>query len=367
MLLRKLALLLGVLVSMLTAETASVRAHAPLPAGCSPALVDRPSCVYVPQHAFSGIRTFDTTLLDPARSNYPVPIRVRYAHNVPAGPRPVVILNHGGGATLAGRGTLSAWGNIFAKAGFIVIHPSRMPVPTVTQSMIGACKSNGWPTSAGSCGYYQGWMIYGPQNTNFLISSFPRILSRLRAQDATYVGTLDASRVIVGGWSGGSTIPLANAGAWRQFTPTGPVYTNQKSALPIAFFGYSSMGPAYAGFEGGFQSKSFDGIGLRPFLTITGKGDDHGKTSEARTTAFIRAKPGNKFLSWDTNASILHEHMAHTNCTASALTQLHCGYFESVMMAYLDAVAYGRQLALDWLDSDAYLTLTGGAVELHRR
>lgn len=233
---------LGVIILAFLAGAIAVRAHEPLPAGCTAAVLDRPNCAYAPQYAYTDIRTFDTTLLDPARSNYPVPIRVRYAHDVPAGARPVVILNHGGGAGLSGRSTLSTWGNIFAKAGFIVIHPSRMPVANVTPAMTSACKANGWPTSAGSCGYYHGWMIYGPRNTGFLISRFPSILNRLLAQDATYPGTLDASRVIVGGWSGGSTIPLANAGAWRQFTPSGPTYANQKSSLPIAFFGYSTMG-----------------------------------------------------------------------------------------------------------------------------
>lgn len=362
---RSAVLCAGLAAGVITLSDAAL-SHEPLPVGCSE--VTPEGCAYVPLNAFSGIQQFDMTLRDPARGNYRVPIRVRFAGDS-VGPRPVVIMNHGGAINENGKASLSEWSEKLVEDGFIVIHPSRVRVRNPTAGELAICKLNKQSVDPDKCGVFLGAMIYGPRNTDFIISRFSDIQARLQVVDDETNATLDATRVIVGGWSGGSSIVLANAGAWRRFDPEGPKVTNQISLLPIGFFGLSTMGPDYAGFGAGFQSESYNDIDERPFLTITGKGDNHGKTSEARTTAFMRAEPEGKFLSWDTNPVLDHPHMAHQECGPGAdlLLQSHCAFYESALLAFVDWVAYGHPAAADWLDSDAYLTLTGGEVELHHR
>ncbi len=331
-----------------------------------------PDCVYVPSIALANIKTFTMTLRDKTRNNYLVPLRVRYSGNA-TGVRPVIILNHGGGTNGNGRDSMPEWSTLFAEAGFIVIHPSRIKPSSLSAGQLGLCRKYGGPKELipRICKSFLGYKMYGPLNSDFIIDSFPKIQAKMLLTDPAMTGTLDSnlSKVIVGGWSGGSTIPAANAGAWRRFHPSADKVFFQKTLKPVAFFGYSTMGPDYAGFDGGFQSDSYNKIDERPFLTITGKGDNHGKTSEARTTAFIMAEAGEKYLSWSIAPSIGHSHMAHVGatCNASPLGQAHCAAFESPMLAFLDWMAYGDTGAEDWLKSDAYKFLTGNAIELHRR
>ncbi|MCB1380204.1 MAG: hypothetical protein KDK89_17830 [Alphaproteobacteria bacterium] len=340
----------------------AAKAHPPLPGTCS--TTTPLDCRYSPVFSFSDIHIFDTIFRDPSRSNYPVPIRVRYARDVPAGPRPVVIFNHGGMTNANGRTGSSEWSTLMAKAGYIVVHPSRLPVPNPA-AFTTTCQDNEVSTDPGPCAAFVGHHLYGPMNTDFLISLFPQITARVQANDPLMLGSLNRNKVIVAGWSGGSSVVAANAGAWKQFADAGPVY-DFKTTRPIGFFGVSTQGPDYAGFSGGFRSLSYDGIDNRPFLTITGKGDTNGKFSEGRTVAFLRSTSGGKYLSWDTLLHPNHATMNHSDC-ATPIRLLHCQYIESAGLAFLDAVAWNLGAAKRWLASDAYITLTQGAIELHRR
>jgi hypothetical protein len=354
------------------AGAASALAH-DLPANCGDTFpAPDADCIYAPDTALGNIQTFTMTLRDATRNNYPVPIRVRYSGDA-TGVRPVVILNHGGGTSATGRNSMPEWSTLFAEAGYIVIHPSRVKPASLTGGQIRMCKRYGGLKRAipRICKGFLAYQLYGPLNTDFLIDNFAAIQARMVTVDPSMLGLIDStlSKVIVGGWSGGSTIPVANAGAWRRYADNLDKVDFQGSTRPVGFFGFSTMGPDYAGFDGGLQSGSYSDIDERPFLTITGKGDKKGKTSEARTTAFIMAEPGEKYLSWSVAAGIGHSHMAHiaSTCSASAAGVAHCLAFESPMLAFLDFVALGDAEAEDWLKSDAYRFLTGNAVELQRR
>jgi hypothetical protein len=350
------------------------KAGSALPAGCD---TQHPlQCRYVSDLNFPHIRVFRGTLTDPARGNYPVPILVRYPVGA-SGPLPVVIFNHGGEPRANGRNGSFDWGMAMAHAGYVVIHPSRTPVASPTAGQLSQCTDNGVIGST-ACGQWLGHSLFGPMNTDFIISQF----AHLASLQPELAGLLNRRKIVVAGWSAGTSVVLANSGARRQFTPDGPVH-HQESTRPIAFMAVAPFGPDYAGFYysptwnfGGFQSESFDGIDGRPFLFVTGKGDFGPKTvvdlkqqnvkSEARSLSWLRATPGRKYLAWDLDRRASHGTMNIGDCK-TAVKRAHCEAIEALGIAYLDAVVRRRREAVRWLASGAFETLTQGAIELHRR
>jgi acetyl esterase/lipase len=349
-------------------------AHPPLPAGCDAQHL--PACRYLSDLDFSNVGVVTTTLTDAARGNYPVPILIRFPIGA-NGPRPVVIFNHGGEPRANGRNGSSEWSTAMARAGYVVIHPSRSVVESPSADQLDECADNG-VIGVTACGQWLGHSKFGPMNTNFLISQF----AQLEQLHAELDGLLDRRKIVVAGWSAGTTVALANAGAWRRFDPEGPVY-RQASTRPIAFMAVAPFGPDYGGFYysptwnfGGFQSRSFDAIDERPFLFVTGKGDFGPKVivdlsredvrSEARSLSWLRATPGRKYLAWDLDLRASHGTMNISDC-GTALKQAHCRAIQSLGIAYLDAIVRRRVEAIRWLASDAFVTLTAGAIELHRR
>jgi hypothetical protein len=347
-------------------------AASPVAAACNPA--NPPTCRYVSNLNFN-VGELRTVVVDPSRNNYQIPLLIRYPVGAP-GPRPVVIFNHGGPPRANGLNGSSEWSTAMATAGYVVIHPSRVPVATPSAAQLTECDANG-VIGASACGDWLGHSLFGPMNTDFLISQFGQLGGR-----PELAGLLDSRKVVVAGWSAGTTVALANSGAWRKFAPDGPVH-DQKSTAPIAFMAFAPFGPDYGGFYyspiwnfGGFQSASFDDIDDRPFLFVTGKGDFGPKVivdlseekvrSEARSLGWLRATPGRKYLGWDLDRRATHGTMNISDCN-TALKAAHCDATKSLGIAYLDAVARRRTQAINWLASDAYLSLTGGEIELHRR
>jgi hypothetical protein len=159
--------------------------------------------------------------------------------------------------------------------------------------------------------------------------------------------------------------------AWQQWSidlPNrsipGPIYRERIDGI-VAFMGSGMQGPMYAGFKSGFQPGSFYDID-RPLLVITGKGDESGEPSESRTSSWLTSEPGSKYLSWDIEIEAEHETM-NVNTCGSPLQSNHCRWITSLGIAYVDAFVRQRPEAIAWLASDSYSTLTGGAIELHRR
>ena len=230
------------------------------------------------------------------------------------------------------------------------------------------CRDNG-VTSPDACAYWVTQVRYGPQNTHFLISH----LADVEALDPALAGMLDVDMIVVAGHSAGTTAVLANAGAWQQWMPGAPRYDERNDA-PIAFLATGVQGPMYAGFQAGFQSPgthraiaehSFVGID-RPFMFITGVGDETGEPPEARVTAWLTAAPGGKALVWDTVAEAVHETMDIDRCD-TPLRADHCAWIGSAGLAFLDAIVRQRPEAQAWMRSNALEVLSGGEIEIHRR
>lgn len=315
------------------------------------------ACAYQSDLSFQTKAIDYDGLMDGARNNYPVPIKIRFPVGAPM-PRPVIIWHHGGEPAFDGRDRSAEWGDTLAKAGYIVVHVSRVQV-TPVQPDLDECTLNGFLPASGtptaeqrqSCIRWLSQNRYGPQNTKYLLGvlgAFPALF--------------DLTRVAVAGHSAGSIAVQANAGAWQQW---GAGQYSERVSGVRAFMGSGMQGPVYAGFSNGFQHESFLPID-RPMLTISGRGDYTGEPSASKSASWLTSQRGDKFMSWANSSDALHETMNINVCDGVVRSQ-HCTWFPSVGVAFMDAYLRERQEARDWLASDAYKLMTLGGVELHRR
>ena len=329
---------------------------------------DREACLYVSDQAYPVGVIDDVVIIDHSRGDLPIPLLIRYPIAGRVEARPVVIWHHGGNPSARGDERSEEWGTTLAAAGYVVIHPARAlladPAPFQAE-----CAANGF-TDPASCAYWATQLRLAPQTTHALIDN----LDRIEALDPALAGLLDPSRIVVAGHSAGSTAPLAAAGATQQWAAGGPTY-DERDDRPIAFLATGVQGPMYAGFNSGFQSPgsvvrvarhSFAGID-RPFLFVTGVGDETGEPPESRVTAWLTSQSAHdKVLAWDTDPEAVHETMDIDKCDTPTRAD-HCRWIASIGVAFLDAVVRQRPEARAWLASDAARVLTAGAIELHHR
>jgi hypothetical protein len=331
--------------------------HAGQVAACDPA--DPQICMYVPEQVYDVGEVRDVELTDTDRGGYPVPLVVHYPLLDTPEERPVVIWHHGGAPSRRGADRSEDWGEALAAAGYVVVHPSRAPIGDPAPFQV-ECTANGFADPE-ECAHWQANTRLGPQTTHFLIDH----MDEVEALDPALAGLIDGDRVVVGGHSAGSTAPLANAGAWQQWDGAGTRF-DERDERPMAFLASAPQGPMYAGFPTGFQADSYIGID-RPFLFITGVGDETGEPSEARSAGWLTSiGDGDKLLSWDTEPEAVHETMNIDKCDTVVRAD-HCEWIASIGVAFLDAAVAHRAEARDWLRSGAVDVLTGGAIELHRR
>src|SRR6185436_15992378 len=247
-------------------------------ARCVP--TDPATCRYTSDLSFA-VGVADNLLLrDPARANLPVPLLIHYpigAH----GQRPVVIWNHCGAPSANGKDRSEEWGLNLAAAGYVVIHPSRVPINDVAPFQA-ECTLEGFPAPE-DCALFIANVKFGPQTAVFVLDSLPAI----EAMVPELAGHIDGTHVVMAGHSAGSPVPLTLAGAVRVFN-SGP--QRDGDPRPVAFLATGPHGPDYASFEDGFREDSFHEIDARPFLWISGRGDETGavgadnhEPSEART------------------------------------------------------------------------------------
>lgn len=336
----------------LTALGAAGAAHAACPA--VPA-----DCLYVsPTQAAQGTITMD--LFDPARS-HAVPVRVRY----PIGTTdnaPVVFWHHGGGTNPLQPASTYPFGSIrraqsLAAAGYIVIQIGRVPRVNLTAADLAFCAASAVP----DCGSYIGWHRDGALNTAYVAAQLPGLLV---GQMPGFTGIVDASRIAIGGWSGGSSVALNHAGADKRVQPAVPVPGT------LAYVLDAPVGTVESGYNSSFDKDAFHALGAIPALFTTGRGDEQpppdDQPAEARTAAWLGASAGGKLLSWDTLDEVGHAQMDLNECL-TPVQQQHCRWMQSLAVAFLDAKVRALPNAVRWLASPAYVTLTGGVIELHRR
>jgi predicted dienelactone hydrolase len=337
------------------------------PVNCSAG--NRPACQYETPGDYD-TATVDRVLVDPARNNHVVPIRIRYPIGA-TGPRPVVIWNHGGGVKSERPG--GGWNFdslehslLFSEAGYVTVLVDRTAargVPNAAQ--LKACKANGVLTPAG-CQGWLGFHVLGTTNTNFVLAQLALIPP---SQLPGFGGSFDLTRVVIGGFSGGTEQVLNQTGAPQKW----PGYKQASVHVPgvVAYVAAAPRGPMYAGYDSGFDNDAYESIGATPFLFLYAR-NEHGAEpgsvgGAARAPSWLGATPGGKVMSWDVKDAVTHVNLDLATCDESALQAAHCAWTASLTMAFLDAYVEHRQEAIDWLASDAYRILTAGEIELHRR
>ncbi|MBQ0958988.1 hypothetical protein KAK06_08450 [Ideonella sp. 4Y11] len=345
-----------------------------------------PGSAYVPLNHHTRLRTQDFDWTDSARHDHPVPLRLRWPVVRGSAPLPVVIWHHGGGTTSwrdpgapvgsrVSRGQTSSaeHGEALARLGFAVVHIGRMPWTTLTADDLQTCAQAGM-VLPDACREFLGWKVHGPLNAQFVAAELQRLA-------ATLPVALDWSRVVVGGWSGGSEVTLKMAGAQQRYN--GVVIEPVGLPNVKAYLLSSPRGPAWAGFNSGFvdtleanpadQHHSFNGIADGAgVLWLTGR-DDRGGDLDAflvsRPTSFFSAARGAKLIAWSAQRSAdggpVHGTYDLGQC--GQLKAVYCAWFENLQAAFLDAVVFGRPQAQAWLASDAFGRLSGEATNLMGR
>ena len=154
-----------------------------LPAACDPS--DPETCLYASELSYDVGVVRDVSLVDPDRHDYEIPLLIRYPLLDTVEPRPVVIWNHGGAPSRQGATRSEEWGNLLAAAGYVVIHPARLPLAD-PEPLRPDCEANGI-LAPDECSHWIAQLIYGPQNTHFLIDH----LDDLAALDPALTGLLD--------------------------------------------------------------------------------------------------------------------------------------------------------------------------------
>ena len=287
-----------------------------LPAACDP--TDPESCLYSSDLTFDVGIVDGVSLTDPARSDYEIPLLIRYPRLDTVEPRPVVIWNHGGAPSQTGATRSAEWGNLLAAAGYVVIHPARLPLADPTP-LRAECEANGVlaPDECSHCVAQA--HLRAPDHP--LPHRPPGRRRRPRPSPRPGCSTPRASsspairRARPWRWP----TPAPGSSSWTTAPSTTSATTPQSPSSPPA-----CRGRCIAGFHSGFQpadaatgsaSHSFGGID-RPFMFITGVGDETGEPPESRTTAWLTAQgTGDLYLSWDTDRRAVHETMDIDNAT----------------------------------------------------
>ena len=341
-------------------------------AACDPTVPE--TCRYVSDLSFATVNTTDLlTLTDPLRPDLTsIPIRVHSPQDGSGVARPVVIWSHGGSPGPNSYTRAEEWGHVLAAAGYVVVHPGRLAVEVTGHEV--ECAAAGYdpsdPAKIESCRLFISNAVYGPQTAAFTARSLATIEAAVLAEFPGSV-VFDSAKIIMAGHSAGTPAPLALAGARRYF---GTAQQNDIDLHPVAFLATGPHGADYAQFNDGFNEDSFNFIDSRPFLFISGRGDETGgigqpqhEPSEGRTIGWLTSTPGNKYLSWDNNTVAVHESMDYHKCDDSPLQRFHCDAFAMIGIAFLDAVVRVRPRAIAYLASSSYSALSGGQIELHRR
>ena len=196
-----------------------------------------------------------------------------------------MIWNHGGAPSRQGATRSEEWGNLLAAAGYVVIHPARLPLNDPTPRR-GECEANG-VVEPDQCSHFVAQVIYGPQTTHFLIEH----LADVAALDPALAGLLD-------GELASSSPAIRRARPWRWPTPapgssswTAVRIYDERDETPPRLPGHRRARsdvrrvplrvPARRRGDGSAVD-SFAGID-RPFMFITGVGDETGEPPESRT------------------------------------------------------------------------------------
>jgi len=335
------------------------------------------ACVYSPAFAYDNIREIEGFEIPSQFQDRKLPMLVRFPEGATE-PLPVVVWAHGGSWSTNGHKLNAAWSRRIAAAGYAVLHfavtpPDETLLPEICQRAGLADPSRCEDLSLANVDTeledpadnpFFAITVVRPADGASVLDALPTIATRL--EDRAGV-TLDTSRVIVAGWSGGSQVVLQMAGATRIAEASTPPYADPDER-PIAFVALSPQGPGFSNFYADDEGTSWDNI-TRPTMVITGVGDEkpgNDLTGPDRYAVYTHLPPGQKRLFYSTSESAAIRHSTFnladieaSDADAAAVSRA----LVSAMLANLDAQARDSDAARAWLESDAAIELSGGELD----
>lgn len=343
----------------------------------APADADADAGAYVPEQ-YVDVREVDGLSLPDAIGSRTLPLLVRFAADARQ-PLPVVIWEHAGGYNPTGHRLGAEWSRTLARAGYLVVHIGH--VAPSAQQLVELCRAAGL-TLRSECvdlslqpggtldeeldlNIFSSVAVARPADVRQALDALPQLAQRLAALEGI---TLDARRVAVAGWSGGSQAPTQLAGALRHVSASLPAYRDV-DPRPVAFVALSPQGPGYSGYfapDGG--PSSWDAV-RGPMLVVTGDSDEkpaNTLTGPVRRLAYEHMPAGDKHLWYSHLADPL---IAHGSFNLGALGEsdpellaLTDG-LAAVVVGFLDAKVKGLPEAQAWLSSDAPAATAPGLID----
>lgn len=295
---------------------------------------------------------FDNYTVRDVAHNRQIPILVRYPIG-PAGPLPMILWSHGGGADVNGKNGSVDWGLTLAQAGYIVIHMSH--VPRTQAERLSLCTEFGVPDLQTCGGYFGALEVDRPRDANAVLADLDGIENSIPGG----AGRIDRTRIGVAGHSFGSYTAMTVAGGRVELTP---VFNDVSFAnpLPKVFMALSPQGPGRFGWKDDSWREVF-----RPVLTATGLGDTtQGEDAPSRLVPFEMMPPIDKFRLFINHADSSHNTFNLNNPQRPDFEQ----WVASFGLAFLDANLKNDQAARIFL-TNSRLSLYGSrsVVQISRK
>ena len=295
------------------------------------------------------------------------PILIRYPQGA-TGRRPLVLWSHGGGMLEGGKYNNEDWGNLFVRAGYIVVHMSHMP-KTATEFRA----------------LYTEFGITVPDSVTSAVAEFaasidrPRdaisVLNALATLETTYpqlAGRIDYDRIGLAGWSRGSytarTVACARINVAPNilrysFRDTTKATNTPLRVQPKTVLAMSPQGPGSLGFyDNGAGDHSWSTCTL-PDLTQTASGDNSDTPFTNRIAPFPLLPAGNKYLMFISDVLATHESFGLNNPSAPQFDP----WITSTALAFLDGHLKGLAVGRAYLASSTLQTISNGKATVTTR
>ncbi len=295
-----------------------------------------------------------------------LPILIRYPQRT--GTYPVVVWSHGGGLLNTGHTGNAVWGDTIAAAGYVVVHLAHVNLnPTTAAALctlaavpMNECRDGTDPSDSEAPFV----TLARPRDVIAVLDELPGLMTRLAGPGRP---TLDPSRVVVAGWSGGSRAPSMLFGATRRLTASQTRFT-MPDRRPIASVMVSPAGPGFFGYFSEPGGSSY-GAMRGPVLVMTGandvKADTPGLDGSVRRMAFdLQPADGARRLLFSRLPRGVGGHdtydLADLRAPDVRVARLSLA-LRSTMLAFLDATVRQDAAAAAWLASDQAARLAGDA------
>lgn len=296
------------------------------------------------------------------------PILVRHPQGA-TGRRPLILWSHGGGMLPDGKYHNDEWGNLFVRAGYIVIHMSHVPRTGPEFSLLFTEFGLAPPTDTVASEIFEfAANIDRPRDAIAVLNA----LASLEQTNPQLAGRIDFDRIAIGGWSRGSYTARTTACAKINLAPTILRYsfrdvtkvTNTPLRVQLkAVLANSPQGPGRLSFyDNGGGDHSWNECTL-PDLTQTASGDATDTPPANRVAPFPLLPPGNKHMMFINDVSATHESFGLVNTTSPQFDP----WIASTALAFFDGYVKGLAPARSYLTTANLQLISTGKATLTTR